>query len=124
MGVGWGKSDSEQLRATWMVSGSLGCLKSREEGKEEGGAPSPFTHQDCLGGWVPHASDKVVMSAGTPAWPSGTFILQANHPGPPVPTFSKVRATGVPKHLLGVGEEGASPGVQGNLLDPRVTLWK
>lgn len=98
-----GKELCEQLRATWMVScWALSRLKSREEGKEEGrGAPSPFTNQDCLGGWVPHASDKVVMSAGTPAWPSGTSILQANHSGPPVPTFSKVRATGVPKHLLG-----------------------
>lgn len=53
------------------------------------GTPSPSLIRIVCGGWAQNASDKAVMLAGTPAWPSGTSILQTSHPGPPLAQLFK-----------------------------------
>lgn len=124
--MGWEKSYSEQLRATWMVSCSLGRLKSREEGNEEG-----------EGGRLPPSLTRIVWGAGSCMHLIRLLCQLAHLPGHLALPFCRQTTLGLlcpPSQRSGLlgsqntcwgGKEGAllSPGVQGSLLDPQVTLW-
>lgn len=78
----------------------------QEMGRGKGGVGTlslaAFTKHHCLLRAGPlGASDKVVKSAGAPAQPSGTFLLQTWPPRPPCSPLQSQGAAGAPHTCQG-----------------------